>query len=116
MLIDSHCHLDFFEPDEVAAVLARAAAAGVEEVVTIGTRLTGSEQVFAIAEAHANVWCTVGVHPHHAAEHPVPEAEAIAALTAHPRCIGIGDVRPAAGHSRPRRRRARHNYLARGMV
>jgi TatD DNase family protein len=91
MLIDSHCHLDFFEPDEVAAVLARAAAAGVEEVVTIGTRLTGSEQVFAIAEAHANVWCTVGVHPHHAAEHPVPEAEAIAALTAHPRCIGIGE-------------------------
>lgn len=91
MLIDSHCHLDFLEPGEVAAVLARAAAAGVDEVVTIGTRLTRAGEVFAIADAHPNVWCTVGVHPHHAAENPVPEAEAIVALTAHRRCVGIGE-------------------------
>jgi TatD DNase family protein len=91
MLIDSHCHLDYFGPDEIAAVLARAAAAGVGEMVTIGTRLTTSDQVIAIADTHSNVWCTVGVHPHHAAEQPVPEAEAIAALTAHPRCVGIGE-------------------------
>ncbi len=91
MLIDSHCHLDYFGPDETAAVLARAAAAGVGEMVTIGTRLTASDQVIAIADSYPNVWCTVGTHPHHAAEQAVPEAEAIAALTAHPRCIGIGE-------------------------
>ena len=68
MLIDSHCHLDFLEPDEIAGVLVRAAVAGVGEMVTIGTRLTASAQVIAIAEAHPNVWCTVGVHPHHAAD------------------------------------------------
>jgi TatD DNase family protein len=91
MLIDSHCHLDYYGPDEIEAVLARAAEAGVGEVVTIGTRLSRSDEVLAIAESHPNVWCTVGVHPHHAAEEPVPEASAIAALTAHPRCIGIGE-------------------------
>ena len=45
----------------------------------------------ALAAAQPNVWCTVGVHPHHAAEEPVPAPEAIAALTEHPRVIGIGE-------------------------
>ena len=38
MLIDSHCHLDYFRPDELPGVLARATEAGVGEMVTIGTR------------------------------------------------------------------------------
>ncbi len=91
MLIDSHCHLDYFQGDDREAVIARAAAAGVGEMVTIGTRLTESDVVRGIAEAHPNIWCTVGVHPHNAAEHPVPTPEAIAAEAAHPKVIGIGE-------------------------
>jgi len=91
MLIDSHCHLDFFQPEERAALLARAAVAGVGEVVSIGTRLSRCDEVFAIAEADPRVWCTVGTHPHHSAEQPVPEAETIAALASHRRCVGIGE-------------------------
>ena len=91
MLIDSHCHLDYFEGDDREGVIARAAAAGVGEMVTIGTRLTQSDVVRGIAEAHPNVWCTVGVHPHNAAEHPVPTPEAIAAEANYPRVIGIGE-------------------------
>ena len=91
MLIDSHCHLDYFEGDDREGVIARAAAAGVGEMVTIGTRLTQSDVVRGIADAHPNVWCTVGVHPHNAAEHPVPTPEAIAAEADYPRVIGIGE-------------------------
>ena len=91
MLIDSHCHLDYFKPDERVTLLANAAAAGVGEMVTIGTRLTQSDVVRGLADAHANVWCTVGVHPHNAAEYPVPEPAAIAAEADHPRVIGIGE-------------------------
>ncbi|MBN8889146.1 MAG: TatD family hydrolase [Rhodospirillales bacterium] len=91
MLIDSHCHLDYFKPDELEALLAHAAAAGVGEMVTIGTRLTESGTVRALADAHPNVWCTVGIHPHNAAEHPVPTPEAIAAEAAYPRVIDIGE-------------------------
>jgi TatD DNase family protein len=90
MLIDSHCHLDYFTADEIGAVLARARDAGVGEMVTIGTRLTQSDTVRALADAHANVWCTVGVHPHNAAELPVPMPAAIAAEV-HGRVIGIGE-------------------------
>jgi TatD DNase family protein len=91
MLIDSHCHLDYFPEEELPAILRRAAEAGVGEMVTIGTRLHASERVLAIAEAQPNVWCTVGQHPHDAGEVPDVAAEAIARLATHPRVIGIGE-------------------------
>ncbi|HTI82117.1 MAG TPA: TatD family hydrolase [Acetobacteraceae bacterium] len=91
MLIDSHCHLDYFTEAERRAVLDRAATAGVIEMVTIGTTMAQSRGLPALAEVHENIWCTVGVHPHHAAEAPIPAPEEIAALTQHPRVIGIGE-------------------------
>ena len=91
MLIDSHCHLDYFEAPERDAMIARAVAAGVGEMVTIGTKLVQSEVVRGIAGEHPNVWCTVGVHPHNAAEHAVPTPEAIVAETAYAKVIGIGE-------------------------
>ncbi len=91
MLVDSHCHLDYFTGDELIAVLARAAAAGVGEMVTIGTRLAQSAEIARMAEAHANLWSTVGVHPHNAAELPVPAPETIAEMASGQRVIGIGE-------------------------
>jgi TatD DNase family protein len=91
MLVDSHCHLDYFTPMELPDVLARAAAAGVGEMVTIGTTLAQSESLPAMTEAHPNLWCTIGVHPHHAAEAPIPTPELLAGMAQHPRVIGIGE-------------------------
>ena len=91
MLIDSHCHLDYFTAAELPAVLARAVAAGVGETVTIGTRWQQSLDLRALAEARPNVWSTVGIHPHHAAEQPVIAAETLAEATQHPKVIGIGE-------------------------
>jgi TatD DNase family protein len=91
MLIDSHCHLDYFTPAELPDVLARAAAAGVGEMVSIGTTLAQSAGLPDLVAAHPNLWCTVGVHPHHAAEAPIPTPDALAAMTQHPRVIGIGE-------------------------
>jgi len=90
MLIDSHCHLDTFEDGEVDAVLDRARAAGVGEVITIGTRLQQSAALIALTE-RPGVWCTVGVHPHNVGETPVTDAADIAALTASARIVGIGE-------------------------
>ena len=89
MLINSHCHLDTFG-DELDAVLARAAVAGVGEVVTIGTRLAQAPDLIEITR-RPGIWCTVGVHPHNTGEGPVARAEDIAALATHPRVIGIGE-------------------------
>ncbi len=91
MLIDSHCHLDCYSDTELPDVRGRAAAAGVGEMVTIGTTLEQSDRILALAESLSGVWCCVGVHPHHAAEAPVPEPDAIAGRTAHPKVVGIGE-------------------------
>jgi TatD DNase family protein len=69
MLIDSHCHLDF--PDfaaELDAVVARARAAGIERMVTISTRVRQQPDLLAIADRFADVFCSVGTHPHYAHE------------------------------------------------
>lgn len=93
MLVDSHCHLDFpdFAPER-DAVIARAIAAGVGTMVTISTHVRRFDQIRAIAEAHPEVWCTVGTHPHHAAEEPDVGIDELLRLAAHPRCIGIGEA------------------------
>ncbi|HTZ71115.1 MAG TPA: TatD family hydrolase [Acetobacteraceae bacterium] len=92
MLIDSHCHLDYYTVAERPDVLARAHAAGVGQMVTIGTRLSRAAEQIALAEAEPDLWCTVGTHPHHAAEEDLPQAQEIAALAAHPKVIGIGEA------------------------
>ncbi len=93
MFVDSHCHLDF--PDFIEdrdAVLARARNAGVDWMLTIGTRLTQFDGVMAIAEAHENVFCSVGIHPHEAAREPEISADHLVRMAArHPKIVGFGE-------------------------
>ncbi|MEM8786953.1 MAG: TatD family hydrolase [Pseudomonadota bacterium] len=92
-LVDSHCHLDFPDfQEDVAGVVARAASAGVNRMVTIATSLPAEPTVRAIAEAHAPVFYAAGTHPMHVAEHPLAMVEALTALAAHPKCVGIGET------------------------
>jgi TatD DNase family protein len=93
MLVDSHCHLDF--PDfagEVETVVARAEAAGVGTMLTIGTKLSHRAQVLAVAERFASVFCTVGIHPHEAAAEDLPDVDGLAALAEHPKVVGFGET------------------------
>lgn len=92
MLVDSHTHLDFpdFE-DELDAVIARAQAAGVTRMVSICTRLRKLPDIRAIAEAHEGVFFSVGTHPMSVAEEPMATLEELLALSAHPKCVGIGE-------------------------
>ena len=93
MLIDSHCHLDFPElAAEREAVLARAREAGVGLLVTISTRVKRFDEVRAIAEGSANVFCSVGTHPHNAAEELDVTAAELVRLAAHPKVVAIGEA------------------------
>lgn len=93
MLIDSHCHLDFPElAADRPAVLARAKAAGVDAMVTISTRVERFDEIRAIAEQNPEVWCSVGTHPHHAHEELHIQTADLVRLSAHPRCVAIGEA------------------------
>jgi TatD DNase family protein len=93
MLIDSHCHLDFPElKSDLDGVLARARGAGVDLMVTISTRVRRFDEVLAIAEGNHQVFCSVGTHPHHAAEEPDVTADELIVLASHPKVVAIGEA------------------------
>ena len=94
MIIDSHAHLDYPQlVNDLDEVLSRAAAAGVDQVITIGVKLTTADKPKKIAETYPNVWFSVGIHPHEADNEP-DSANVDAILTAadHPRCVAIGEA------------------------
>src|ERR1700757_4021231 len=92
-LVDSHCHLDF--PDfsgELDAVVARAQAAGIARMGTISTRIKRHAEIPPIAERFADVYCSVGTHPHYAHEELDVKVEELIARTRHPKVVAIGEA------------------------
>ena len=94
MIIDSHAHLDYPQlAADLPAVLARASEAGVDSVISIGVKLTTAGQPRRIAEAHDNVWFSVGVHPHEAGnEEDACNVDAFIKAADHPKCVAIGEA------------------------
>ena len=93
MLVDSHCHLNYKGlVEQQDAVLDRARAAGVTTMLNISTRESEWAAVVATAERAADVWATVGIHPHEADTHAAVDTARLVAAAAHPRVIGIGET------------------------
>lgn len=90
MLADSHCHLDMLENPEEA--LARATAAGVSRVVTIGVDAASSEWAVEFARARSSVWATVGLHPHDAKDRTDSLMARFGELARDDRVVGIGET------------------------
>ena len=91
MLIDSHVNLHSPQfDDDREAVIDRARAAGVGPMLTICDRLDRFDAVRAIAEAHPDIWCTVGVHPHEAKHFPSLASQSLIDV-AYGRVVAIGE-------------------------
>ncbi|MBS0356970.1 MAG: TatD family hydrolase [Proteobacteria bacterium] len=92
MLVDSHCHIDF--PDLIedeAGVLARMADNGVTHALCVSVKLETLPGILALAERHANVFASVGVHPDNA-DCEEPDEERLLALATHPKVVAIGET------------------------
>ncbi len=93
MLIDSHCHLQFAQfNDDRAQALDRAWQAGLSAIVVVGTDADASERALALAEAHPNVFATVGWHPHQAAEFDDRQRLIMRRLAESPKTVAVGEI------------------------
>jgi TatD DNase family protein len=93
MLVDSHCHLDFPElKTDLDGVLDRARAAGVGLMVTISTRVGQFNELRALVEGHDHVFCSIGTHPHNAAEEPDITVEELVDISMHEKVVAIGEA------------------------
>lgn len=95
MFIDSHCHLDRLDlaalGTDLEGALKTARERGVEHFLCIGVDLESLSNVLAVAEAHADVSASVGVHPLYL-ESLEPEIEKLIELAAHPKVVAIGET------------------------
>ena len=91
-LVDSHCHLNFDPLNaSLPAVLTRARENGVSHMLCVSVTLEKFPEVRSLAEQHANIFASVGVHPNerNIAE---PTTEQLIALADHPRVVAIGET------------------------
>jgi TatD DNase family protein len=92
MYLDSHCHLSFPGLHErLPDVVAAMRAAQVSRAITICTTLEEFEAVHAIAAAHPDIWCTVGVHPDNEGVCE-PKFDELVALAGRERVVAIGET------------------------
>jgi TatD DNase family protein len=94
-LFDSHAHVDGPEFDaDRGDVLARARAAGVQQIVVIGAvgEPTSAERAVALAESDPDIWATVATHPHDVAQMTDDWWATHERLARHPRVVAIGET------------------------
>lgn len=90
-LVDSHCHLQYLEPQARAAAVERARARGVEGFLIPATRLEQAQELVAWCEANENSWCAIGVHPHDASTWKAGDEVRLAELVMHPSVVAVGE-------------------------
>lgn len=92
MYTDTHCHLEMLEGQLPNEIVARANAAGVDTLLTVGVDLASSAECVHTAGAIGGVWAVVGIHPHNAMEATRGVLERMMQLARHPRVVGIGET------------------------
>ncbi len=93
VFFDTHAHLDYpdYAPD-LAEVIARAQAAGITRIISIGTNVASSERAIALAEKFTDVFAVVGWHPTDALDAPEDLRPALRGLARHPKVVAIGET------------------------
>ncbi len=92
-LFDSHLHLtDARFRDDLAGVLDRARAAGVAEMVTVGTTPADALAAREVAAREEGVWCTAGLHPHQASLFSPDAMAGIEDVLSAPETVAVGET------------------------
>ncbi|MBM4310808.1 MAG: TatD family deoxyribonuclease, partial [Deltaproteobacteria bacterium] len=93
MLIDTHAHLDLEDFDaDCDAVIARARAAGVERIITIGIGLQECRRAIEIAGAHPFIYAAIGMHPHNASMLDLAALDFLEKHARNPRVVALGEM------------------------
>jgi TatD DNase family protein len=92
-VIDSHCHLtDERLSVQLPGVLARAAAAGVSRMITIGTSIADDQAAVELCRTLPNVRCAVGIHPNYTHEAQLGDVSRLHDLQSDPTVVAIGEM------------------------
>ncbi len=92
-LVDTHAHLDDARfREDLPGVLARAAEAGVEHILTVGCDLESSRESLRLAAAHPGLYAALGIHPHDAPQATKEGLETLRNLLGNDRAVAVGEI------------------------
>ena len=92
-MIDTHAHLDMEQfAGDLREVLDRALAAGVRQIVTIGTDPAGNEKAANLAEAYEQVYFAAGFHPHDVKSVTDSDYARLKELLSMPKAVAVGET------------------------
>lgn len=113
MLVDSHCHLDYPGlADRQDEVLTTARSRGVGRFLNIATGEAEWDRIVATAEAHEDVFASLGVHPHEADAHAHIDAATLMRATGRPKVVALGETGLDYHYDRSGRERQRESFRA----
>jgi len=93
MLTDTHCHLFYDDlKDNLPDILDRAKQLGVDRFICVATNLEDALECLKLAETHANIWASAGVHPHDAKDAPGNLVNRIRELMVHEKMVAVGEM------------------------
>jgi TatD DNase family protein len=93
ILVDTHAHLDSARfKDDLEDVISRAAAAGVREIITVGTDMDSSRAAVTLAQHYPSIYATVGIHPHEAGDVRGDDFMQLKYLCEHPKVVAVGET------------------------
>ena len=91
-IIETHCHLDYLEDESLDVIIDRAKQVGVERIMTIAVSKNNLQKAKSIANQHANVFFSQGIHPHDAADFDSDVEQTIRQNAADQKMLAVGEI------------------------
>ncbi len=92
MLIDTHTHLDLYQPEEVKILIKRAFTKGIEKIITVGTDYDSCLKSLSISNQFESVYAAIGIHPHDAHEVSQKTIAELKKLAMNSKVVAIGET------------------------
>lgn len=91
-LIETHCHLDYLDQEQLEQTLQRSREVGIERIITIAVSADNLDKVWQLAHSAEDIWGTQGVHPHEAEGYDETLADIIRQRAPDERIVAIGEI------------------------
>lgn len=91
-IIETHCHLDYLKEHGLDEILAQCAKANVERIITIGVSPDNLDAVLKLTGEAANIYGTLGVHPHDAEKFTGDTAAQIREQAKQAKIVAVGEI------------------------
>ena len=91
-IIETHCHLDYLDAEQLTETLEKSCEVGVERIVTIAVSADNLETVMALTRESPAIWGTQGIHPHEAEHYNADVEQIIRKNVQNPRILAIGEI------------------------